>query len=205
MDERLFFAATERNRDAIGDVLSTFLPKSGFVLEIASGSGEHGVTFQKRFPSIHWQTSDPEASYRKSINAWINHKGLSDKMPKPIDLNAEKRPWPLTLEFQANLKAIVCINMIHICPWSCTQALFEEAGNLLRKDQMLMLYGPFKFNGKNTSASNSQFDQSLQAQNSSWGVRDLQVVIQVGMKNGFKKHNVIRMPANNLSVIFRIK
>ena len=205
MNERLFFAATERNRDAIGDVLSTFLPESGFVLEIASGSGEHGVTFQKRFPNIQWQTSDPEPSYRKSINAWIKHQGLSNKMPKPIDLNAEKRPWPLSLEFQADLKAIVCINMIHISPWRCTQALFEEAGNLLKKEQVLMLYGPFKFNGKNTSESNSQFDKSLQAQNSSWGVRDLQVVIQVGMKNGFKKHNVIRMPANNLSVIFRIK
>ncbi|WP_288258175.1 DUF938 domain-containing protein [uncultured Prochlorococcus sp.] len=34
-------------------------------MEIGSGSGEHGVFFQKRFPEIIWQTSDPELVHRK--------------------------------------------------------------------------------------------------------------------------------------------
>ena len=59
MDNRLFFSATQRNRDCIGDVLSRII-KIGSVLEIGSGSGEHGVVFQKRFPGIICQTSDPE-------------------------------------------------------------------------------------------------------------------------------------------------
>ena len=67
MDNRLFYPATQRNKIYIGDVLSEILLKKGFVLEIGSGSGEHGVEFQKRFPEIIWQTSDPKLEYRKSI------------------------------------------------------------------------------------------------------------------------------------------
>ena len=51
-DERLIFPATQRNRIPIGDELAEQLPSTGLILEIASGSGEHGVTFQKRFLSL---------------------------------------------------------------------------------------------------------------------------------------------------------
>ena len=204
MDERLIFAATQRNRACIGDVLSKFLPYSGSVLEVASGSGEHGVTFQERFPGLSWQTSDPNLSHRKSINAWIDHKRLTIKMPSPIDLDVEKRPWPLTSEFKSTLKCIVCINMIHISPWSCTEALIEESGNLLGKEQLLILYGPFKKNCNHTSKSNALFDQSLKDQNSKWGVRDLEKVSALANRNGFKEEDVLKMPANNLSIIYRM-
>ena len=39
MDQRLFFPATERNRGPIGELLSQLLPRSGTVLQLASGSG----------------------------------------------------------------------------------------------------------------------------------------------------------------------
>ena len=65
MDNGLFFSATHRNRDFIGDVLSRIIEKGGLILEIGSGSGEHGVVFKKRFPEIIWQTSDPELVHRK--------------------------------------------------------------------------------------------------------------------------------------------
>ena len=59
MDQRLCFPATERNRGPIGDLLKQLLPGSGAVLELASGSGEHAVCFQQRFPHLRWQASDP--------------------------------------------------------------------------------------------------------------------------------------------------
>ena len=59
-------------------------------MEIASGSGEHGVFFQKTFSSIIWQTSDPELVHRNSIISWINHEGLSSSMPAPLELDVEK-------------------------------------------------------------------------------------------------------------------
>ena len=77
MDNRLFFPATERNSASIGKVLSRHLLKKGHILEIGSGSGEHGVIFQKRFPEITWQSSDPEMVHRNSISSWIDHEELN--------------------------------------------------------------------------------------------------------------------------------
>ena len=74
LDKRLFFSATQRNREFIGDVLSRIIKRYGFILEIGSGSGEHGVFFQKRFPEIIWQTSDPDLLHRQSIISWIEYE-----------------------------------------------------------------------------------------------------------------------------------
>ena len=96
LNDRLIFPSTFRNRNPIARALSKYIPSNGVLLEIASGSGEHGVFFQNSFPSIIWQTSDPELVHRKSIISWIAHKGLSSKMPEPLDIDVEKRPWPIT-------------------------------------------------------------------------------------------------------------
>ena len=205
MDDRFFFPATKRNTVPIGDVLSNILPRSGYVLEVASGSGEHGVAFQKRFENISWQTSDPNPSYRRSISAWIDHYGLSKKMLTPIDLDVEKRPWPINKDIESALEAIICINMLHISPWSCTKALFEESRRILKKDKLLIIYGPFKIKGEHTSESNFLFDKTLEAQNKFWGVRDLVSIREIAIENGFNLNEVIKMPANNLSLILKSK
>ena len=90
MDKRLFFPATQRNKEFIGDVLSKIIKKDGSILEIGSGSGEHGVAFQKRFPNIIWQTSDPVLRNRKSIISWIEHEELNKEMPGPLELDVKK-------------------------------------------------------------------------------------------------------------------
>jgi len=204
-DNRLNFPATTRNRDYIAAVLSNYISPNCLLLEIASGSGEHGVFFQKKFPSITWQTSDPELVHRKSINSWIMHEMLYSKMPEPLDLDVEMRPWPITKEIKSLIHGIVCINMIHISPWSCTRSLFQESKNYLDQSNFLMLYGPFLRKEKQTSESNLNFDQSLKIQNPLWGLRDLEDVNHIAFENGFKLDNVIDMPANNLSVIYRLK
>ena len=201
MDPRLHFPATERNTPYIGDVLQSFLPSNGSVLEIASGSGEHSVVFQDQFPNIQWQTSDPDPIHRKSIEAWIKYQGLANIMHLPLDIDVKKRPWPLSTRLISTLNFIVCINMLHVCPWSCSEALIKESADLLMNGKLLMLYGPFKKNGIHTSRSNALFDKSLKAQNNTWGVRDLDDVTDLAMKSGFNKKDVIQMPANNFSLI----
>ena len=203
MDNRLFFPATERNRECIGEVLSTILLTRGFILEIGSGSGEHGVEFQKCFPEITWQSSDPEIIHRNSISSWIDHEELNFKMPQPLDIDVEKIPWEIPSELLNSIQGIISINMIHIAPWNCTKSLFNESGNLLKNGQFLMLYGPFKIAGKHISQSNELFDISLKMQNESWGVRDLGEVSEEANKNDFIEEELIRMPANNFSVIYR--
>jgi len=203
LDDRLFFPATQRNKIYIGDVLSKIPLKKGFVLEIGSGSGEHGVEFQKRFPEIIWQTSDPKLEYRKSITSWIEHEKLNTKMPEPLEIDVSKSPWPIPIKLINNLQAIISINMIHIAPWECTKSLFKESSKLLDYGKFIFLYGPFKIEDKFSSKSNELFDKSLKIQNYNWGVRDLEEVNKEAINNGFQQKHLIQMPANNLSLIYK--
>ena len=85
------------------------------------------------------------------------------------------------------------------------QDLFEESKKYLDQSNFLMLYGPFLKKEKQTSESNLNFDQSLKIQNPLWGLRQLEEVDKLAEENGFKLDKVIDMPANNLSVIYRLK
>ncbi len=203
MDNRLFFPATQRNKKYIGDILSRILYTKGSVLEIGSGSGEHAIEFQKRFPEIIWQTSDPELEHRKSIKSWIDKSNLNIKMPQPLAIDVTIEPWQLPSNVLKSLLGIISINMIHIAPWNCTKSLFKRSNELLNNDKFLMLYGPFKIKNKHISQSNELFDKSLKLQNENWGVRNLDEVNEEARVNGFFENELIEMPANNFIIIYR--
>ncbi len=196
-DPRLFAPAAARNRGPILDVLREVLPRQGLILEIASGSGEHVVHFAASLPTLTFQPSDPGAEAHASIAAWIAASGARNILA-PLALDAAATRWPI-----ANAAAIICINMIHISPWAATEGLFSGARLVLPEDAPLYLYGPYRRNGAHTAPSNAAFDESLRAQNPAWGVRDLETVAACAAKAGFGEPQVIEMPANNLSVIFR--
>lgn len=198
--DRLYFPATERNRAPLGNALSEMLPQQGAVLEIASGSGEHAVTFQRRFPGILWQASDPDPIHCKSINAWIDHECLSGLMPPALKLDVLDQPWLIPEQITIKLKVVVAINLIHIAPWCCCQSLVEQASKYLPMGGRLILYGPYRRNGSHTSLSNEVFDQSLRERNPSWGVRDLEAVETLCTNVGLKNMHCIELPANNLVV-----
>src|ERR1700738_2331014 len=133
-DARRFAAATDRNRDPILVQLGRFLPPSGTVLEVASGTGEHPTYFARHLGGLRWQPSDPDPELRLSIAAWTAHLGTSNVLP-PLELDVERSPWPIT---QAD--ALVNINMIHIAPWSATRALLRGARAVLPQGGVLYLY-----------------------------------------------------------------
>ena len=203
MDNRLFFPAAKRNKTFIGDVLSRIIQKNGSILEIGSGSGEHGVAFQKRFPETIWQTSDPDLRHRQSISSWILYEKLKMKMPQPLAIDVEITPWEISSALALSLQVIVSINLIHISSWNCTRSLFKESGKLLSNGKYLMLYGPFKIDNEHISQSNYLFDKSLKMQNKNWGVRNLDEVNKEAYNNGFAQKELICMPANNLSIIYK--
>ena len=203
MDNRLFFPAAKRNKTFIGDVLSRIIQKNGSILEIGSGSGEHGVAFQKRFPETIWQTSDPDLRHRQSISSWILYEKLNMKMPQPLAIDVEITPWEISSALALSLQVIVSINLIHISSWNCTRSLFKESGKLLSNGKYLMLYGPFKIGNEHISQSNYLFDKSLKMQNNNWGVRNLDKVNEEAYKNGFDQKELICMPANNFSIIYK--
>ncbi|MBI3701121.1 MAG: DUF938 domain-containing protein [Afipia sp.] len=196
-DARLNYPATERNRDAILDVLRDALPKSGMVLEIASGSGEHAMHFAKAFPNLVFQPTDPEDAALKSIAAWTAETGLTNILP-PLRLDAASDAWPVT-----SADAVLCINMIHIAPWSATEGLMRGASRILKSGAPLYLYGPYRQAGVTTVPSNEAFDASLKSRNAEWGLRNLEDVAALAERTGFSAPDVTPMPANNLSVVFR--
>ena len=198
--DRLFFPATERNRGPIGDALADMLPQQGVVLEIASGSGEHAVTFQRRFPGLVWQATDPDPYHCQSINAWIAHERLNVQMPHAIQLDVLHHPWLLPAHIRIELKVVVAINLIHIAPWSCCQSLVEQASKNLPLGGRLILYGPYRRNGSHTSLSNEAFDQSLRERNPLWGVRNLEDVEELCSNNHLENMTVQSLPANNLMI-----
>ena len=198
--DRLYFPATERNRAPLGNALSELLPEQGAVLEIASGSGEHAVTFQRRFPGVLWQASDPDPIHCKSINAWIDYECLSGQMPPALKLDVLDQPWLIPDKITIELKVVVAINLIHIAPWRCCQSLVEQASKYLPMGGRLILYGPYRRNGLHTSLSNEVFDQSLRERNPSWGVRDLEAVETLCTDVGLENMHCIELPANNLVV-----
>jgi hypothetical protein len=48
------------------------------------------------------------------------------------------------------------------------------------------------------------FDQHLQAQNPSWGVRDQEAVVAIAQDQGLELMETVVMPANNLSLVFKV-
>jgi cyclopropane fatty-acyl-phospholipid synthase-like methyltransferase len=190
-------AAAERNKQPILDVLMSILPPDGLVLEIASGTGQHVVHFAASMPGLTWQPSDADPDSHAMLRHRVDRMQLRNIRP-PITLDVHAARWPV-----AEVSAVVCINMIHIAPWTATAALCRGARSVLREDGALYLYGPFRRGGEHTAPSNAAFDASLRARNPQWGVRDLDDVARVAGEHGFRLDSVIPMPANNLSVTFR--
>ena len=195
--ERRSSPAAQRNRQPILDVLREVLPPSGLVLEVASGTGEHAAYFAAAFPKLVWQPTDPDPAALGSIEAWRAEARLANLLA-PLALDAQAREWPIDAA-----DAILCINMVHISPWSATEGLLRGAGRLLPAGAPLILYGPYRRAGVTTAPSNEAFDESLRARNPQWGLRELETVEAEAGRNGLRLDRVFEMPANNLTIVFR--
>jgi SAM-dependent methyltransferase len=191
-----FSAAAERNKEPILAVLQRVVPRTGLVLEIASGTGQHIVHFAAALPELTWQPSDADAAARASIASYLAASGGLANVLAPIELDVCRLPWPL-----ARADALLCINMIHIAPWAAAEALFTGAGAVLSEGAVLLLYGPYRRFGRHTAPSNEAFDAQLRARDPAWGVRDLEAVLQLAAANGFELTELVEMPANNFSVV----
>ena len=186
-----------RNAEPIADVLGAVLPARGLVLEVASGTGEHAVHFARTFLRLKWQPSDPDPLALRSIESWRHEAGLANLLPA-VTLDVCAEDW-----LTERADAILCINMIHISPWSAAEGLMRGAGRRLDPGAPLYLYGPYFQAGVPTAPSNLAFDQSLRSRDPEWGIRDLEAVVDLARAHGFALDTVVPMPANNLSVVLR--
>lgn len=200
-DKRLYAPATERNRDVLLDVFLNHISKTGTLVEVASGTGEHAAHMASHLTPLQWQPSDIEPEKLASINAWAAVSGAENILPAQ-QFNVLESSFA-DLALPAPLNTVSAINLIHIAPWSVAEALVQKAAAELSPGGTLFLYGPYKCGGEHTSDSNESFDLSLKSRDAMWGVRDLEAVTALATGHGFAQPTVIEMPANNLSVIFK--
>ena len=180
-------------------MLGQELPSTGKVLEVASGTGEHAVYFARLFPHLVWQPSDPDPDALASITAWADEAGLGN-LKAPVRIDARADEWPIRAA-----DALLCVNMVHISPWSATEALMAGAARLLAPEAPLILYGPYREDGVSTAPSNEAFDVSLKARNPEWGLRLAEDVDALAQAHGFVRTARHAMPANNLTLVYRCR
>ena len=167
------------------------------MLEVASGTGQHAAFFAAGLPETHWLPSEADPGALASIAAWAEFEGASN-VGEALLLDVASESWPVDV-----LDVVYCANLIHIAPWTCCIGLLRGAGRHLAPGGLLVLYGPFKLDGRHTSASNAAFDRSLCTQNPRWGVRDLRDVEALAAERGLHLLEKVDMPANNLVVVFQ--
>lgn len=189
--------AALRNREPIAEVLGEWLPKSGLVLEIASGTGEHAVYFAERFPTLEWQPSDVHSDALASIEAWREAAALPNVRP-PLAIDAASRDWPID-----RADAVLCINMVHISPWPSALGLIGGAARLLPQGAPLILYGPWLKDDVATASTNVAFDADLKRRDPQWGLRRVEDFDAAARERGLELAETRPMPANNLMLLWR--
>jgi len=189
--------AALRNREPIAEVLAEWLPETGLVLEIASGTGEHAVYFAECFSKLEWQPSDLHPDALASIEAWRASAGLPN-LRAPIVIDASAAEWPID-----RADCVLSINMVHISPWPAALGLLDGAARLLPPGGPLILYGPWLTDAMPTAPSNLEFDADLRRRDPSWGLRRVEEFAAAAGPRGLELVETRSMPANNLMLLLR--
>jgi hypothetical protein len=188
--------AAARNAEPILAQLRRYLPERGRVLEIASGTGEHGVAFAWALPTLTWQPSDIDTSALHAIRTRVQRAALAN-LAEPLEIDVAAPDWPV-----GAIDALVAINLIHIAPWAVTEQLLAGAGPRLPAGAPVALYGPFRHAGAHTSASNARFDASLRERDPRWGIRDMDAVAAAARAHSLDWDATEALPANNHLLVF---
>jgi cyclopropane fatty-acyl-phospholipid synthase-like methyltransferase len=188
--------ACERNKGPILAVLTSALATEHSVLEIGSGTGQHAVYFARHLPHLSWQPSERSAELAP-LTERIRLEGPPNLRPA-IELDVRRQPWPVT-----GVDAVFSANTLHIMAWKEVQDFFRGVGAVLRKPGVLCVYGPFRYGGEYTSASNADFDRYLHIRDPVSGIRDFEALAELAAAQGLALAADHSMPANNRTLVWR--
>lgn len=196
MINKPYSESCEQNREPILAVLKQAFADCSQVLEIGSGTGQHAVYFGADLPHLRWQTSDVLA-HHPGIRSWLAEAALPNVLP-PLELDVSQPHWP-----SSRYDAVFSANTLHIMGWPEVVRFFEGVGAVLAPGGVLVVYGPFNYNGQFTSESNARFDGWLKARDPASGVRDFEAVDALARAQGLILQQDIAMPANNRSLVWQ--
>ena len=195
--EKPFSPACERNKEPILQVLKEVLIlKSGRLLEIGAGTGQHAVFMSPFFPQLKWTMSDRRENMPHLKSVFDEYKSATLTSPLPIEIGADD-----IAKFTFNV--FYTANTFHIMGWKECKTLIKLAGHRLPEDGLFIVYGPFNYEQKFTSASNEEFDRTLRARDPQSGIRSFEDVDRAMVKNDFKLLKDYEMPANNRTLVYK--
>lgn len=191
--DKPYSQACERNQQPILDVLQNLLPSHASVLEVGSGTGQHGVFIRSNMDDVKWYLTDLKENHN-GINAWIAESGIEFEPPMEFDVNVHELGKTFDVVFTAN----TC----HIMDWDTVKNMLVKGAKALNPGGMFILYGPFNVAGEYTSETNKSFDQQLKSEDPNMGLRDVNDIEAVLKEHGLKPIKVYSMPANNFMLVF---
>lgn len=186
--------AAERNREPILKVLRAWLPRSGRMLEIGSGTGQHVTFFAPALPLWQWQPSEHPDEMSTLEAGLAEHGHANIEPPLALDVTGE---WP-----DERFDCVFSANTAHIMHFPAVEAMFAGAGVRLNSRGLFVLYGPFSRDGSHNAPSNAEFDASLRARDPGMGIRDVEQLDRLGEACGLARIAELRMPANNHILVF---
>lgn len=196
-DNKVHAPACERNRVPILQSLKDLLHStSGTLLEIGCGTGQHAVHFAPAFPQLTWQPTDL-ADKLTNIELWRKESGITNINPA-IHLDIAQHPWPIE-----NVQAVFTANTLHIIAWPLVIDFFKGVNQVLCQDGLCIVYGPFNYQDRFTSASNERFDAWLKGQNPNSGIRNFEAVNDLAEAHQLVLKKDIKMPANNRLLVWK--
>ena len=166
------------------------------VLEVGSGTGQHGVFFANKMPHVSWQMSDREQNHI-GIKRWM-HDCPAANLLSPLPLDVLSDHWPA-----AQYDAAYSANTAHIMPWEAVEAMFSGIGEWLLSGGVFCLYGPMKYFGVLEAQSNVEFDYRLRQQVAHQGIREFHDINRLAIDSGLELIEDNAMPANNRLIVWQ--
>lgn len=191
-----FSQSCENNREPIGAVLRRHIRTPARLLEIGSGTGQHGYYYSAEFAELFWQPSD-RAENLSAISQWVAAAGR-DNFAEPLQLDVLDAPV-----LHQTYDYLFSANTLHIMPWRAVEAFFALMPSLLKTEARVFIYGPFNYGGQFTSDSNAAFDRWLKEAGAHRGIRDREAVEQLAGQAALELLEDNPMPANNRLLVFQ--
>ncbi|MCE9549998.1 MAG: DUF938 domain-containing protein [Betaproteobacteria bacterium] len=185
-----------QNQVPILEVLQEIFVNQQYVLEIASGTGQHAVYFGSALPHLTWQTSELEQNHA-GILAWLNETKLPNVLP-PVVIDVNDDQWPIEM-----VDTVFNANTVHIISWPEVERMFAGIARVLSAGGILCLYGPFNYGEMFTSESNAHFDAWLKSRDRNSGVRNFEAINQLAETHGLFLLKDVTMPSNNRTLVWQ--
>ncbi len=196
-DAKPYAASCERNKEAILHVLKRSISyEYKNLLELGSGTGQHAIFFAEQFPQLNWTCSD-QLEHHHGIKLWLDEAKLANTSG-PIEYEIGKDDFP-----EGDFDVLFTANTFHIMSWDKCQKFIDHCGENLKKNALIIIYGPFNYGGEYSSHSNAQFDIWLKGISDQSAIRDFEEVDAWMNKQGFKLVEDAEMPANNRVLVFK--